>query len=390
MHYLDNAATTRVADAVADEADRVLRSHFANPSSLYTPGFHSETVLVNARAAVAASLGAAPAQIIFTASGSEGNNLAVFGAAKARSAWANHIVVTGYEHPSVQNPVEALRQNGWSVTVVYPDETGHVDENELVDAVTKKTALVAAMHVNNEVGSILDVASLAARVKEKNSRTAVHVDGVQAWGKVPVALGHTAIDTYAVSGHKIHAPKGVGALYIRRGFNLANVLYGGGQEGRRRPGTENIAYIAAMAKAIELMLADKGRTAHLRALNDRLWESLAGVAGIVRNSPADAYPGVANFSVEGIKSETMLHFLEQRDIYVSSGSACSKGEASHTLTAMHLPKSRIDTALRVSFAAENTVADVDALCAAVREGIPCRRAGTPMTCEAATMTPESR
>lgn len=235
--------------------------------------------------------------------------------------------------------------------------------------VGSKTALVTAMHVNNEVGSILDVAALAKAVKEKNSRTAVHIDGVQAWGKVPQRLNGTAIDSYAVSGHKIHAPKGVGALYVRRGYNLAPVFLGGGQEQKRRPGTENVAYIAAMARAIERMLADGGRAGRIAALNKTLRDALAGMPGIVLNSPADALPELVNFSVEGVKSETMLHFLESRDVYVSSGSACSRGEASHTLTAMGLPKSRVDTALRVSFSGESTPEDVRALLDALAEGM---------------------
>ena len=313
--------------------------------------------------------GAQPGEIVFTACGSEGNNLAVLGAVKARAAWADHIVVTGYEHPSVQNPVAALEKEGWRVTVVRPDASGHVDAGALVRAVGSKTALVTAMHVNNEVGSILDVAALAKAVKEKNSRTAVHIDGVQAWGKVPQRLNGTAIDSYAVSGHKIHAPKGVGALYVRRGYNLAPVFLGGGQEQKRRPGTENVAYIAAMARAIERMLADGGRAGRIAALNKTLRDALAGMPGIVLNSPADALPELVNFSVEGVKSETMLHFLESRDVYVSSGSACSRGEASHTLTAMGLPKSRVDTALRVSFSGESTPEDVRALLDALAEGM---------------------
>ena len=249
------------------------------------------------------------------------------------------------------------------------DASGHVDAGALVRAVGSKTALVTAMHVNNEVGSILDVAALAKAVKEKNSRTAVHIDGVQAWGKVPQRLNGTAIDSYAVSGHKIHAPKGVGALYVRRGYNLAPAFLGGGQEQKRRPGTENVAYIAAMARAIERMLADGGRAGRIAALNKTLRDALAGMPGIVLNSPADALPELVNFSVEGVKSETMLHFLESRDVYVSSGSACSRGEASHTLTAMGLPKSRVDTALRVSFSGESTPEDVRALLDALAEGM---------------------
>ncbi|WP_367924288.1 cysteine desulfurase family protein [uncultured Ruthenibacterium sp.] len=369
MHYLDNAATTRVDDAVADMVYTVLRQHFANPSSLYAPGAHSEMVIDQARQIVANSLGAKPEEIYFTASGTEADNIAVFGACKARRAWADHVVVTGYEHPAVQNAVTALERDGWRVSVVNPDKEGHITVDQLVKEVCAKTALVAAMHVNNEVGSVLDVAALAKLVKEKNNRTAVHVDGVQAWCKLPIRLNATQIDSYAVSGHKIHAPKGVGALYLRRGYHLDKFLYGGHQEKGMRPGTENTAFIAALGCAVERINADRQRRARVEALASRLWTGLENIPGIVRNSPADAMPDVCNFSVENIKSETMLHYLEAKDIYVSSGSACSKGEASHTLQAMGLPRERVDTAVRVSFCGDNTPEDVDALLEALRCGV---------------------
>ena len=215
---------------------------------------------------------------------------------------------------------------------------------------------------------MLDVAALAKAVKAKNSRTAVHVDGVQAWCKLPIRLNTTLIDSYAVSGHKIHAPKGVGALYLRRGYHVEKFLYGGHQEQGMRPGTENTAFIAALGCAVEKMNADRQRRARVAALAARLWQGLETIPGIVRNSPADAVPDVCNFSVENIKSETMLHYLEAREIYVSSGSACSKGEASHTLQTMGLPRERVDTAVRVSFSGENTPEDVDALLEALRCG----------------------
>lgn len=226
----------------------MLREHFANPSSLYAPGARSEEVIETAREAVAESLGARPGEVVFTSCGTDGDNMAVFGAAKARRAWADHIVATGYEHPAVQNAVAALQQEGWRVTLVQPDGTGCVSLQALVDAVGPKTALVAAMHMNNEVGSVLDVAALAARVKQKNSRTFVHVDGVQAWGKLPLRLRETQIDSYAVSGHKVHAPKGVGALYVRSGANLAPVWRGGHQERGLRPGTQNTAFLRRWAR----------------------------------------------------------------------------------------------------------------------------------------------
>lgn len=369
MHYLDNAATTRVADTVADTVNEVLRTHFANPSSLYAAGAHSEAVVSASRETVAASLGARPGEIVFTSCGSESNNLAILGAVSARKAWADHIVVTGYEHPSVQNPIAALEKEGWRVTVVRPDGEGHVDIARMIDAVGAKTALVTAMHVNNETGAVIDTAALAKAVKQKNSRTAVHVDGVQAWGKLPVCLRDTSIDSYAVSGHKIHAPKGIGALYLRAGYFWTPSFLGGGQEQKRRPGTENVAYIAALAKAAERMQKDmQAHAEHIGALNKMLWETLDTLPGITRNSPPDARPELVNFSVDGIKSETMLHFLESRDICVSSGSACGRGEASHTLQAMGLPRARVDTALRVSLCAENTAEDIQALLTALQEG----------------------
>lgn len=367
MHYLDNAATTAVAPEVADVACSVLREHFANPSSLYALGARSEEVIEAAREAVAQSLGARAGEVVFTSCGTDGDNMAVFGAAKARRAWADHIVTTGYEHPAVQNAVAALEQDGWRVTVVKPDETGCVPMQALVDAVGPKTALVAAMHVNNEVGSVLDVAALAEEVKRRNKRTFVHVDGVQAWGKLPLRLRDSSIDSYAVSGHKVHAPKGVGALYVRSGANLAPVWRGGHQENGLRPGTQNTAFIAALGKAAQ-MLDVAAMNKVCTALSAQLWQGLSQIEGVVRNSPQSGHPAIANFSVPGIRSETMLHFLEARDVYVSSGSACSKGEASHTLSAMGLPRARIDSAVRVSFSGTSTPQDIEALIAGVAEG----------------------
>ena len=369
MHYLDNAATTRVADEVVDTASRVLREQFFNPSSLYAPAARAEELIEASRAIVADSLGAKPAEVFFTSGGTESNNMAILGALRAREAWAEHIVVTGFEHPSVHNTVKAMEKHGWRVTFIAPNCAGQVDLNALAHAVGTKTALCACIHVNNEIGTVLDVASLAREVKAKNSRTAVHVDGVQAWCRLPFKVGSTMIDTYAVSGHKIHAPKGIGALYVRRGFYTEPLMFGGEQERGMRPGTQNTPYITALGKAVQLVQSDKGRAERVRLLNRRLWNALADIDGIVRNSPEEAVEEIANFSVMGIRSEIMLHFLESKGIYVSSGSACAKGEASHTLTAMNLPKARVDSAIRVSFSGQSQTSDVDALVRALKEGI---------------------
>ena len=376
LHYLDNAATTIVAPQVAQAIHKTMLEHWGNPSSLYAPGYESKKLLDKARAAVAKTLGAGPEEVFFTGCGSESNNIAILGAALARRSWGKRIVVSGYEHPSVALPMQRLKDEGFDVVFIQPDVSGHIDPEAFVAAVDKNTILASCMQVNNEIGSLVDVNGLARRVKEKNPRTAVHVDGVQAWLRVPVKLD--GIDSYTVSGHKIHAPKGVGALYLRRGYNIQPPYLGGGQEKGKgggqelgvRPGTENLPYAVGLAKAALALYKDMpARTARIRALNQRLRQGLAALPEIVFNSPEDAVPELVNVSTNCIKSETMLHFLETKGVYVSSGSACSKGAGSHTLAAMGLPALRIDTALRISLCGDNTEEDVDALLAGLKEGL---------------------
>ena len=241
LHYLDNAATTIVAPDVADVIDRAMREHWANPSSLYAPGARSEEALNAARAVVARSLGCKSRELYFTSCGSEGNNMALLGAALTRK-FGKGIVVSGFEHPSVQKPLERLAAMGYDVTVVAPRPDGTLDIDEMLSHVDRNTILVACMMVNNEIGTRNEVERLAAEVKRKNSRTLVHVDAVQAWMRVPIKLAN--IDTLAVSGHKIHAPKGVGALYLSDSLAQAfqPPYLGGEQEREKRPGTENLPY----------------------------------------------------------------------------------------------------------------------------------------------------
>ena len=370
MHYLDNAAATKVDLQVADHIRKVMEQSFANPSSLYKPGLDSELILRQSRAKVASAMGCTPAEVYFTGCGTESNNIAILGAVEARKEWADHIICTGYEHPSVQQPIEKLQQQGWKVTLVTPNEQGVIQPEQLADLVTSKTALVTAMQVNNETGAILDVQKLSKLVKEKNARTFVHVDGVQGWLRLPIKLSATQIDSYAVSGHKIHAPKGIGALYLKKNSNIIPPFLGGGQEKGIRPGTENLPYIAGLAMAAEMMQKNMPqRKKQIAHCNELLRSQLENMDGIVLNSPQDAAPEVLNFSVMGIRSETMLHFLEQKEVYVSSGSACSKGAASHTLAAMGLPSQRIDSALRVSFSKDSTQEDVQALLEGLAEGM---------------------
>ena len=367
IHYLDNAATTMVNPDVIETITKAMAEHWANPSSLYTPGAHSELALNKARADVARTLGATAGEVYFTGCGSEGNNLAILGAARTRK-WGKRIVCTGFEHPSVALPMQRLAQEGYDVQFVAPEADGHLNVDKMLELVDKNTILVAAMQVNNETGTAVDVARLAAGVKARNDRTAVHVDGVQAWMRVPVRLAN--IDSYSVSGHKIHAPKGIGALYLRKGYHIEPPYLGGGQEKGMRPGTENLPYTIGMAKAATLLsrtLPQRHKT--LVELNTRLREGLKQFPEVTLNSPEDAVPEVLNFSLNVIRSETMLHHLETMGVYVSSGSACSKGAASHTLTAMGLEPRRIDTAIRASFCADNTPEDVDALLEGLKTGL---------------------
>lgn len=367
IHYLDNAATTMVNPEVIETITKAMAEHWANPSSLYTPGAHSELALNKARADVARTLGATAGEVYFTGCGSEGNNLAILGAARTRK-WGKRIVCTGFEHPSVALPMQRLAQEGYDVQFVAPEADGHLNVDKMLELVDKNTILVAAMQVNNETGTAVDVARLAAGVKARNDRTAVHVDGVQAWMRVPVRLAN--IDSYSVSGHKIHAPKGIGALYLRKGYHIEPPYLGGGQEKGMRPGTENLPYAIGMAKAATLLsrtLPQRHKT--LVELNTRLREGLKQFPEVTLNSPEDAVPEVLNFSLNVIRSETMLHHLETMGVYVSSGSACSKGAASHTLTAMGLEPRRIDTAIRASFCANNTPEDVDALLEGLKTGL---------------------
>lgn len=367
IHYLDNAATTMVNPEVIETITKAMDEHWANPSSLYTPGAHSELALNKARADVARTLGATAGEVYFTGCGSEGNNLAILGAARTRK-WGKRIVCTGFEHPSVALPMQRLAQEGYDVQFVAPEADGHLNVDKMLELVDKNTILVAAMQVNNETGTAVDVARLAAGVKARNDRTAVHVDGVQAWMRVPVRLAN--IDSYSVSGHKIHAPKGIGALYLRKGYHIEPPYLGGGQEKGMRPGTENLPYAIGMAKAATLLsrtLPQRHKT--LVELNTRLREGLKQFPEVTLNSPEDAVPEVLNFSLNVIRSETMLHHLETMGVYVSSGSACSKGAASHTLTAMGLETRRIDTAIRASFCADNTPEDVDALLEGLKTGL---------------------
>ncbi len=356
MIYFDNAATTAVSEKVCDRADFILRSCFGNPSSLYDLGFSAEKELNAARETVASAFGCKRDEIYFTASGTESNNLAVLGSARARKGWGNEIVISGYEHPSVNNSAEALEREGFKLIKVMPKGSGTVQPDEILRAVNNSTALVALMRVNNETGAMLDVNTLAKEIKKRNKRTAVHCDNVQGFMKHPLDI--TSIDTVSVSGHKIHAPKGVGALYVRNGFHIEKVIFGGLQERALRSGTENVAFAAAFAEAInEAKPCVTSNLENVKRINEFLREGLAEIENTTINSPYNASPYILNVSFMGYRSETLLHYFEEKGIYVSSGSACSRGEKSHTLSAMSFSGERIDSAIRISLCGGNTLSE---------------------------------
>ncbi len=374
LHYLDNAATTMVSAAVAQVVEEALTKFWANPSSLYAPALEVRREIENARAQVAATLHCRADEIYFTAGGTEGNNLALRGLTAARASWADNIVTTGFEHPSVQRTLEALeKEAGWRVTVITPEADGTLDTEKLIAAVDKKTALVACMAVNNETGAVQNIAHLADAVKAKNSRTAVHVDAVQAWLRVAIDLRvWQGVDTLTLSGHKVHAPKGVGALFLRdsRRQTFRPPYTGGHQERDKRPGTENVPYILGLGVAAERGASSLSqRSAAAAGLKRRLLDGLEEIGGITINSPPQSAPEILNFSTGRVNSQTMIEFLGSRGVYVSGGSACDKAEPSHTLLAMQCADKIVKTALRVSFCSDNTPEDVDALLAGLQEGL---------------------
>ena len=369
--YLDNSATTRVCEKSAEKVLELMTQCYGNPSSLHKKGLEAQREVAHARQAVAVSLSAQPREIIFTSGGTEANNLAVLGGAAASRRRGKRIVTTAIEHPSVLEPMRQLEKEGFEVVFLTPDADGRVPEEAVLKAVTGDTILIRVMAVNNELGSIQPIEVLKKAVKRAGAPALVHVDGVQAYGKLPLRPEKLGIDLLTVSGHKIHGPKGVGALYVSKNARILPRTFGGGQERELRPGTEAAPLIAGLGAAAE-ELPDWGQAySRMEKLRDYTLQKLSGLEGVEVNSPVEGLPYLLNFSALGIRSETMLHFLAQRGIYVSSGSACAKGKQSHVLKAAGLPDSRISSAIRVSFSRENTERDVDALAEGVREGLAC-------------------
>lgn len=367
--YFDNSSTTKVCRESAEKVAEMLTENYGNPSSLHTLGFRAERAMEAAREKVAAVLSARTDEVFFTSGGTESNNMALFGAAESGAKRGRHIVSTMVEHPSVLKVMKRLEQKGFSVTYIRPDANGEISAEQVFSAVRPDTVLVSMMLVNNEVGSIMPAAAAAAAIKAKKAPALLHVDAVQAFGKLPFSPAKLGADLMSVSSHKIHGPKGSGALYIKKGVHIAPLTYGGGQEKDVRPGTESTPLIAGFGAAAGALPDVREEYAAMAELNGYCREKLLGIGGITINSPEDALPYILNFSMEGVRAETMLHFLSQKEIYVSSGSACSKGRKSHVLTAMGLDGRRIDSSLRLSFSRFNTKGEVDVFTDTLKEGL---------------------
>ncbi len=365
--YLDNSATTAVCRAAADKAYEMMTACWGNPSSLHTVGFEAEREMEAARSAVAGLLGAAPDTLTFTSGGTEANNLAIFGAAAAKARGGRHIVTTAMEHPSVAAACGQLEKEGWEVTRLVPDGSGCIPLSALEAALRPDTMLVSMMLVNNETGAILPVEEAAPLVRRLAPRALLHCDAVQAFGKLPIRVRPMDVDLLTVSGHKIHAPKGCGALYVKKGVRILPRAFGGGQERGLRPGTEATPAIAAFGAAAAAVPELAGQRARFEELMNRLLAGLERQEEILLHRPARHAPYILNLSVPGIRSETLLHFLAQRGVYVSSGSACSRGKSSPVLAALGLPPAEIDSALRVSLSRDNDEEDIDRFLAGVEE-----------------------
>ena len=366
-HYLDNAATTAVCPEAAEAAVRAMVECYGNPSSTHTRGREAARLLSSARADVADALGCAPGELVFTSCGSESDNWAILAGAEANRRAGRHVISSAVEHDAVRRSLELLEQRGWEVTRLMPAPDGSIRVSDVQDALRHDTALISLMMVNNETGGVTDIAAVARMLKATGSKALLHTDAVQSFLKVPFSAKTLGADLISISGHKIHAPKGVGALYVRSGLHLRPFLVGGGQENGRRAGTEATGPIAAFAAAARIAkdgLAEN--SARMAALKTQTVERLHAAIPELRHVDAAA-PHILSVSLPGWRSEVLMNFLEAREIYVSKSSACKKGGRSHVLEAIGLSAPVIDGALRIGLSRYTTQEDIDALCLALKE-----------------------
>ncbi len=377
--YLDNAATTQPDPEVVDAVTRALAADYGNPSSLHRKGVAAERLVTAAREAVARTLGVDPEEIVFTSGGTEANSLAIQGAAAL--ARGRHLITTAVEHSSVQVPLRRLAERGFALTELPVDGSGRVSPAQVAQALRSDTALVSVMAVNNELGTVLPVEEIAAvirRHRPAGNRPLLHVDAVQGWGKIPLRPAAWGVDLMSLSGHKIHGPKGVGVLYVRRNTRLAPMLGGGEQERGVRPGTENVPGIAGIGAASRLLAPRvEESAARVRALVDRLRAHIETIPDARVNTPRDgAVPYILSATFRGVRGEMLLHRLEQDGVFVSTGSACHSHTLtpSHVLLAIGLGDEDARSTLRFSLSRFTTAEEIDATAGALLRAVPELRA----------------
>ena len=366
-HYLDNSATTQVCPEAAEAALDAMLHTYGNPSSTYTKGREAKKLLDRSRKLVAGALGCEAKELVFTSCGSESDNWALLSGAEAMARRGRHVITSLVEHDAVRKAAEELERRGFEVTRLKPERTGAILPETLRAALRPDTILVSLMLVNNETGAVTDIAAMSRVLKEAGSQALLHTDAVQAFMKLDFTPKRLGADLVSISGHKIHAPKGIGALYIRDGLRLRPYILGGAQEEGRRAGTEAMPQIAAFGEAARIAKAglteNAARMSALKALTKERLQAVIPEIQILDT----AAPHILSVSLPGFRSEVLMNWLEAKEIYVSRSSACKKGARSHVLEAIGMDPRRIDGALRIGFSRYNTREDADALCAALEE-----------------------
>lgn len=377
--YLDNAATTKCAAEVVDTVVKVMQEDFGNPSSKHMKGVVAENYIKNSAATIAKALKCQEKEIIFTSGGTESNNMAIIGGAMANKRSGNQIIVSSVEHSSVKEPFRYLEEQGFKVTYLPVDSEGTVSLEALKEVLCEDTILVSVMWVNNEIGTIEPVEEIGKIVKGYNKNIIYHVDAIQAFGKLRTIPKKADIDLLSVSGHKIHGPKGTGFLYVKDKTKIKPIILGGGQQKAMRSGTENVPGIAGLGKAVELIYGDdyEEKLENLYGLREYFIGELSKLSGVTINGKKDrgAAPHVVSASFENIRAEVLLHALEEKGIYVSSGSACSSNRPglSSTLAAIGVDKSLLDSTIRFSFCFDTTKEELDYTISLLEELLPMLR-----------------
>lgn len=375
---MDNSATTRCSERAKNIMVKALMEDYGNPSSLHNKGKEAEDYIRAAREKIAKTLKIEEKEIVFTSCGTESNNMALIGGALANKRQGMHLITTAIEHASVHAPMAYLEELGFEVTYLSVDKDGLISLDELRDAVREDTILVSIMMVNNEIGVVQPIEEAAKIIKEKNPNTLFHVDAIQAYGKFRIYPKKMGIDLLSVSGHKIHAPKGIGFLYIRDKVKVKPIIYGGGHQKGMRSGTENVPGVAALGEAAaEIYENFEEKVDKMYAIKERFVKGVSEIEGVAINGKTgcDSAPQVVSVSIRDVRSEVMLHSLEEYGIYVSAGSACSsnKPSPSKTLQAIGLSKAQLESTIRISFCVNTTEEEVDYAVEKMKEIIPFRR-----------------